>query len=215
MISLCFRVMLIVSPAFWITLTVAMIEGIVAYAYYVNVRCDPLESGQIHNPNQIIPYMVMDIFRGFPGMPGLFLAALFSASLRCLTKDERILPIRWHLSQTHAKASQLRSYLWLSVLGIAFVLIVGFFVSWATGFNRDGSLDPRYVIFLSDVLRNMLNCWKKTKIDEKAVTQDSTYKTVIGIETGPTAETELPLLATSGKDRSASDVPSHTKKDET
>ncbi|XP_048246724.1 sodium-coupled monocarboxylate transporter 1-like isoform X1 [Haliotis rufescens] len=357
------KVMLIVSPAFWITLTVGMIEGIVAYAYYVNVRCDPLESGQIHNPNQIIPYMVMDIFRGFPGMPGLFLAALFSASLSTISSGlsslsamtwEDILKPRlpnvsdvtatviakvsvvvfgllacgvailisliggtltqiattilsafngplcglfllaslcpWANAKGAITATVMStalmmwlcagatfsgatrptpwlapaptdqcsvdnmtslitnttglltstaglydvttaadvaepvtgfnviytlSYLWLGALGIAIVLIVGFFVSWATGFNRDGSLDPRYVIFLSDVVRNILNCGKKTKTDEKAVTQDSTYKTVIGIETGPTAETELPLLATSGKDRSVSDVPSHPKKDET
>ena len=31
---------------------------------------------------QIIPYMVMEIFDGLPGMPGLFMASLFSASLR-------------------------------------------------------------------------------------------------------------------------------------
>ena len=31
---------------------------------------------------QVIPYTVMDIFSNLPGMPGLFLASLFSASLR-------------------------------------------------------------------------------------------------------------------------------------
>lgn len=31
---------------------------------------------------QVLPYFVMDIFDSTPGMPGVFLAALFSASLR-------------------------------------------------------------------------------------------------------------------------------------
>ena len=32
--------------------------------------------------HQIVPFAVMDIFKSLPGMPGLFLASLFSASLR-------------------------------------------------------------------------------------------------------------------------------------
>ncbi|ESO96133.1 hypothetical protein LOTGIDRAFT_160120 [Lottia gigantea] len=80
-----YRVLFITSPLHIVALSLAAYEGIVAFAYYTTVRCDPLESGQITNPNQIIPYMVMDIFRSLPGMPGLFLASLFSASLSTLS----------------------------------------------------------------------------------------------------------------------------------
>ncbi|XP_046559505.1 uncharacterized protein LOC124268556 [Haliotis rubra] len=351
------KVMLIVSPAFWITITLAMIEGIVAYAYYVNLRCDPLESDKIHNPNQIIPFMVMDIFRGLPGMPGLFLAALFSASLSTISSGlsslsamtwEDILkprlpnvsdltatmiakvsvvvfgalscgvailisliggtltqitstvlaafngplcglfilaslcpwanakgavistvistiimiwlcagstfsgatrPTPWLtpaptdqcsadnmtslvMNTTGLMTSSAElydvttvatvaepvtgfnviytlSYTWLGAVGIAIVLIVGFFVSWATGFNKDGDLDPRYVIYLSEVVKNILRCGKKSTSDEKSERKDSIYNTEIEIELEKTTETEIPLLTDAGKDKTVSHLPSH------
>ncbi|KAK7477614.1 hypothetical protein BaRGS_00031162 [Batillaria attramentaria] len=78
-------VLLIVAPCFFFSLSMACYEGIVAYAYYETKGCDPLESNKISNPNQIIPFTVMDIFMSLPGMPGLFLASLFSASLSTLS----------------------------------------------------------------------------------------------------------------------------------
>ncbi|XP_050403134.1 sodium-dependent multivitamin transporter [Patella vulgata] len=80
-----YKVIFLTAPLFFLTISVACYEGIVAYAYYQTVECDPLESDQITNPNQVIPYMVMDIFRYLPGMPGLFIASLFSASLSTLS----------------------------------------------------------------------------------------------------------------------------------
>ncbi|KAH9512752.1 Sodium-dependent multivitamin transporter [Bulinus truncatus] len=49
--------------------------------------CAPcfLISLALTDPNQIIPLIVMDIFTYLPGMPGLFLASLFSASLSTLS----------------------------------------------------------------------------------------------------------------------------------
>ncbi|KAK0061081.1 sodium-coupled monocarboxylate transporter 1 [Biomphalaria pfeifferi] len=79
------RMLLIVAPCFLITLCLANYEGIVAYAYYQTKGCDPFESKQLSDPNQIIPLIVMDIFTYLPGMPGLFLASLFSASLSTLS----------------------------------------------------------------------------------------------------------------------------------
>ncbi|XP_053403750.1 sodium-dependent multivitamin transporter-like isoform X2 [Mercenaria mercenaria] len=79
------RVMMLVAPGFFLSVTLAGIEGVIAYAFYDTLRCDPLKSKQITNPNQIVPYMVMDIFKHLPGMPGLFMASLFSASLSTLS----------------------------------------------------------------------------------------------------------------------------------
>ncbi|BFZ06708.1 hypothetical protein BsWGS_09747 [Bradybaena similaris] len=79
------RMLFIVAPCFTISLLISAYEGTVAYAYYQTKRCDPFESKQIKDPNQIVPYMVMDIFEFLPGMPGLFLASLFSASLSTLS----------------------------------------------------------------------------------------------------------------------------------
>ena len=79
------KVLYLTGPAFLITMSLASLEGIVAYAYYSTIGCDPLTSKQIKNPNQIIPFMVLDIFSNLPGMTGLFMASLFSASLSTMS----------------------------------------------------------------------------------------------------------------------------------
>ncbi|KAL5004138.1 hypothetical protein ScPMuIL_017594 [Solemya velum] len=76
---------LLFSPMFAVTLSLTCFEGLVAFAYYYSRKCDPLASGVISNANQVVPYMVMDVFRNFPGMPGLFMASIFSASLSTLS----------------------------------------------------------------------------------------------------------------------------------
>ncbi|XP_069124749.1 sodium-coupled monocarboxylate transporter 1-like [Argopecten irradians] len=59
--------------------------GIFAYAFFYKTRCDPLESKAIENSNQILPYLVVVLFRDIPGMAGVFVAAVFSASLSAIT----------------------------------------------------------------------------------------------------------------------------------
>ena len=61
-------------------LSIAIFTGAVMYAYFEN--CDPLMSNKIEKPDQIMPYMVLEIFQDLPGMAGLFVAAAFSATLR-------------------------------------------------------------------------------------------------------------------------------------
>ncbi|XP_078484211.1 sodium-coupled monocarboxylate transporter 2-like [Ciona intestinalis] len=53
--------------------------GAAAYAYYEH--CDPLSSGKISKPDQLLPYMVLEIFSAFPGFAGLFVAAAYSGTL--------------------------------------------------------------------------------------------------------------------------------------
>ncbi|XP_012584736.1 PREDICTED: sodium/iodide cotransporter isoform X4 [Condylura cristata] len=53
--------------------------GIVMFTLYVD--CDPLLSGRISAPDQYMPLMVLDIFKGLPGIPGLFLACAYSGTL--------------------------------------------------------------------------------------------------------------------------------------
>ncbi|CAD5114581.1 DgyrCDS3680 [Dimorphilus gyrociliatus] len=60
----------------------ASLCGFCAFAYYASRGCDPLKSHQISNPNQILPLFIMEIMSS-SGIPGLFIACLFSASLRC------------------------------------------------------------------------------------------------------------------------------------
>lgn len=49
------------------------------YAYYSD--CDPLESGKISSTDMLMPYFVMQTMGHIPGLAGLFIAGIFSATL--------------------------------------------------------------------------------------------------------------------------------------
>lgn len=53
--------------------------GLVVYAYYFN--CDPLVTKQIKTKDQIFPLFVMQVMGDYPGVPGLFVAGVFSGAL--------------------------------------------------------------------------------------------------------------------------------------
>ncbi|XP_073942952.1 putative sodium-dependent multivitamin transporter [Choristoneura fumiferana] len=55
------------------------ISGIAIYAVYKD--CDPLASNSITAMDQIMPYYVVEAMRSIPGLAGLFVAGIFSASL--------------------------------------------------------------------------------------------------------------------------------------
>ncbi|XP_063964575.1 sodium-coupled monocarboxylate transporter 1-like isoform X1 [Lytechinus pictus] len=59
------------------------ISGVVMYAYFYG--CDPLTSGRVQSQDQIMPLMVMELFRDMPGIPGLFLSAVAAGSLSSLS----------------------------------------------------------------------------------------------------------------------------------
>ncbi|XP_060065847.1 sodium-dependent multivitamin transporter-like [Ylistrum balloti] len=81
------NVYLLSGPAFLLTMSLACGEGLVAYAYFTSKGCDPLKSKIVPNPNQLLPYMVVNIFQNFPGMSGMFLAAVVSASLSSVSSS--------------------------------------------------------------------------------------------------------------------------------
>ena len=68
------------APGIFIIITLCSFAGLVMYAYYA--ECDPLKAGIVSDPNQLLPRFVMDIFVNAPGVPGLFVASLFSGALR-------------------------------------------------------------------------------------------------------------------------------------
>ncbi|XP_073337299.1 sodium-coupled monocarboxylate transporter 1-like [Pagrus major] len=57
----------------------SVFAGLCLYSVYKN--CDPWTAGLISAPDQLMPYLVMDIMTGYPGLPGLFFAAVCSGSL--------------------------------------------------------------------------------------------------------------------------------------
>jgi len=54
--------------------------GLVMYAYFEG--CDPLISRKVSKPDQMIPLLVINVFRNAPGMAGLFASAVVSGALR-------------------------------------------------------------------------------------------------------------------------------------
>lgn len=50
---LSYSVVLIMAPLYFISLSLASYEGIIAYSYYANKGCDPYASGKISNANQV------------------------------------------------------------------------------------------------------------------------------------------------------------------
>uniref|UniRef100_A0A182IL05 Sodium/solute symporter n=1 Tax=Anopheles atroparvus TaxID=41427 RepID=A0A182IL05_ANOAO len=57
--------------------------GLLIYATYQN--CDPLTTKLARAKDQLLPLFVMDILRDLPGLPGLFVAGVFSAALSSLS----------------------------------------------------------------------------------------------------------------------------------
>ncbi|KAL4221250.1 Sodium-coupled monocarboxylate transporter 1 [Mactra antiquata] len=98
------KVAAISIPGFFLLESLVMLQGLVAFAYFTDKGCDPLASGQISNPNQIMSFAVMDMFTKAPGVTGLFLAAICSATLSTLSSllssvsaliSEDVLKVRW------------------------------------------------------------------------------------------------------------------------
>ncbi|RUS90060.1 hypothetical protein EGW08_002173 [Elysia chlorotica] len=71
----------LLGPTYMLAVMLFLYEGIVAFSFYQSKGCDPLASKQITSSSQLVPLLVKNILGSVPAMPGLFLAALFSASL--------------------------------------------------------------------------------------------------------------------------------------
>ncbi|KAL3242795.1 hypothetical protein MRX96_020961 [Rhipicephalus microplus] len=62
-------------------LSTALLSGVAMALVYWYRDCDPLLSGAIKNIEQIIPYYINQRLSAFPGMTGIFLAGVVSATL--------------------------------------------------------------------------------------------------------------------------------------
>ncbi|BFZ26140.1 hypothetical protein BsWGS_29179 [Bradybaena similaris] len=125
----------------FILLTVTCLCGIVLFAYYADKGCDPLGQKLVDNPNQLIPYFVMEIL-GYPGVPGLFISSLFSGALSSVSSSLNALAaITWedvlkpHLDK---RLSESRKTLMTKVLVVVYgALAIG--MSFAVG-NMEGTV---------------------------------------------------------------------------
>ncbi|XP_069116027.1 sodium-coupled monocarboxylate transporter 2-like isoform X2 [Argopecten irradians] len=59
--------------------------GILLYAYYNTLECDPVQAGFLTNFNQLMPFFVLDVLRSLPGLSGVYISCLFSGALSTLS----------------------------------------------------------------------------------------------------------------------------------
>lgn len=115
-----------VFPCQQIVLTLGCLMGLVMYARYEEES--PLDQGYVKTNDQMVLYFVMDVLRDLPGLPGLFVACLFSGalstissafnSLATVTMEDLIKP---HVPpMTEARATMLSKLL---ALGYGFVCL--------------------------------------------------------------------------------------------
>uniref|UniRef100_A0A4W3HX75 Sodium-coupled monocarboxylate transporter 1-like n=1 Tax=Callorhinchus milii TaxID=7868 RepID=A0A4W3HX75_CALMI len=69
----------------WVTTTCAVLTGLSMYSIYS--QCDPLTANLVRTSDQLTPYLVMDILGGYPGVPGLFVAAAYSGTLSTVSSS--------------------------------------------------------------------------------------------------------------------------------
>lgn len=75
------------APAICLMFSITCLIGLTVFAYYNGIKkCDPLSANFIKNPNQLLPYFIMDAINR-QGLPGLFLAVLFSGALSTVSSS--------------------------------------------------------------------------------------------------------------------------------
>lgn len=74
------RKALFISIPMTLSLTILVsFAGIALYAYYS--KCDPVAAGKLFSYDVILPYFAKERMTRFPGLTGVFVAGIFSASL--------------------------------------------------------------------------------------------------------------------------------------
>ncbi|XP_044753033.1 sodium-coupled monocarboxylate transporter 1-like isoform X2 [Coccinella septempunctata] len=66
-----------------VTMSVCCYAGMVIYAIYH--KCDPLTTMLAKEKDQLLPLLVMETIGDYPGLPGIFVAGIFSAALSSLS----------------------------------------------------------------------------------------------------------------------------------
>ncbi|XP_056419650.1 sodium-dependent multivitamin transporter isoform X2 [Hyla sarda] len=100
----------VVFPCQQLVLALGCLTGLVMFAYYQKNEIQDPEI--IAVPDQMVLYFVMDILQDFPGLPGLFVACLFSGalstissafnSLATVTMEDLIKPYYPNLTESRA-----------------------------------------------------------------------------------------------------------------
>ncbi|XP_063783898.1 sodium-coupled monocarboxylate transporter 1-like [Pseudophryne corroboree] len=69
----------------WAILTCAVLSGLILFSRYKD--CDPWTAKRVSAPDQLMPYLVLDILQNYPGVPGLFVACAYSGTLSTVSSS--------------------------------------------------------------------------------------------------------------------------------
>ncbi|XP_063783897.1 sodium-coupled monocarboxylate transporter 1 [Pseudophryne corroboree] len=69
----------------WAILACAVLSGLAMYSIYKD--CDPWSAKFISAPDQLMPYLALDILRDYPGLPGLFVSCAYSGTLSTVSSS--------------------------------------------------------------------------------------------------------------------------------
>ncbi|XP_039252044.2 sodium-dependent multivitamin transporter-like [Styela clava] len=65
---------------------VMIINGLLGLTAYATYHCEnPLATGAISKSDQLLIFYMLDVLNGYPGLPGIFVACLFSAALSTIS----------------------------------------------------------------------------------------------------------------------------------
>ena len=108
-------------------------NGLLLYATYHD--CDPLTTKLAREKDQLMPLLVMEILKDFPGLPGLFIAGVFSAALSSLSTGLNAMSavvledfckpfMKGNISERKSKYIMRGTVLVLGVVSVALVYVV-------------------------------------------------------------------------------------------
>ena len=77
------KALILYSLGLLLMISLCFYNGLLIYATYYD--CDPLTTKLAKAKDQMLPLLVMDILKDLPGLPGIFIAGVFSAALSSLS----------------------------------------------------------------------------------------------------------------------------------
>lgn len=121
------RTLLANVPAVFVLFSLSWVVGMALYAVYK--YCDPLMSGRIVAPDEVLPFYVQDQFTFLPGMLGLFLGSLFNGALSFLVSNVNSLStVTWEDFVSAAPAfkgiSDKQQLMIIKIIGIIYSLTI-------------------------------------------------------------------------------------------
>ncbi|XP_031205179.1 sodium-coupled monocarboxylate transporter 1 [Mastomys coucha] len=98
----------------WVILTCSVFCGLALYSRYHD--CDPWTSKKVSEVDQLMPYLVLDILKNYPGVPGLFVACAYSGTLSTVSSSINALAAVTveDLIKPHFKSLSEKSLSWIS-----------------------------------------------------------------------------------------------------